>query len=64
MKWLAKAFGFKRFGAAMKDGKGKIRHAAMKIGADGVVMMGAPGGKYRGPRRLGQATQEPLRDGR
>ena len=24
---------------------------------DGIVMMGAPGGKYKNPRRLGQATQ-------
>jgi uncharacterized glyoxalase superfamily protein PhnB len=56
LKWLAKAFGFKRHGTAMKDGKGKTSHAAMKFG-DGVIMMGMPPGKYKNPRRLGQATQ-------
>lgn len=56
MKWLAKAFGFRKSGAAMKGPDGRINHAAMKLG-DGVVMMGAPGGKFRNPRRLGQATQ-------
>ena len=56
MAWLAKAFGLKRVGRAMKGPDGKINHAAMKLG-DGVVMMGGPGGKYRSPKRLGQATQ-------
>ena len=56
MKWLEKAFGFKAYGPKMKGPDGQINHGAMKLG-DGVVMMGAPGGKYRNPRRLGQATQ-------
>lgn len=50
VKWLAKAFGFKRFGPRMPN------HAAMKLG-DSEVMMGAPGAKYKNPKRLGQATQ-------
>ena len=48
--WLAKAFGFKAVGPRMEN------HAAMKFG-DAELMMGAPGGKYKSPRRLGQATQ-------
>jgi PhnB protein len=56
MAWLSKAFGFKRLGRPMKGPDGRITHAAMKLGAD-VVMMGAPGGKYKNPRRLGQTTQ-------
>src|SRR5207237_7091951 len=56
MSWLAKAFGFKRFGVQMKNPDGTVNHAAMKF-KDGVVMMGAPGGKYKNPRRLGEATQ-------
>jgi uncharacterized glyoxalase superfamily protein PhnB len=56
MTWLAKAFGFKRLGRAHKDADGRITHAAMKLGDD-VVMMGAPGGRYKNPRRLGQTTQ-------
>jgi uncharacterized glyoxalase superfamily protein PhnB len=56
MKWLARAFGFKQSGRKMTDPDGKVRHAVMKFG-DGIVMMGAPGPKYRNPRRLGQTTQ-------
>ena len=56
LTWLAKAFGFRRHGPQMKNERGKVTHAAMKFG-DSVVMMGAPGGRYKSPRRLGQATQ-------
>ena len=56
MKFLAKAFGFRKYGAQMKGADGKISHAAMKLGND-VIMMGCPGSKYKNPKRLGQATQ-------
>lgn len=55
LQWLSKAFGFKRFGDQKKSG-GELVHAAMKLG-DGIIMMGAPGKKYRNPRRLGANTQ-------
>jgi uncharacterized glyoxalase superfamily protein PhnB len=56
LKWLTKAFGFKRHGVQMRGSDGTLKHAAMRLGDD-LVMMGAPGGKYKNPRRLGQATQ-------
>ena len=56
LKFLAKAFGFRKFGAPMKGPDGKINHAAMTLG-DGVVMMGRPPGVYRNPKQLAQATQ-------
>lgn len=56
LKFLAKAFGFRKFGAQMLGSDRKIKHAAMKFG-DGVIMMGCPGPGYRSPKRLGQATQ-------
>lgn len=56
LKFLAKAFGFRKFGVPMKRPDGKINHAAMRLG-DGVVMMGRPPGVYRNPKQLGQATQ-------
>ncbi len=56
LKWLAKAFGFKRYGARMTGPDGRVNHAAMKFGG-AIVMMGGPGEKYKNPRRLGQATQ-------
>jgi uncharacterized glyoxalase superfamily protein PhnB len=55
LRFLSRAFGFRRFGAVMRDRKGKINHATMKLGK-AVVMMGCPGAGYRNPKRLGQAT--------
>ena len=56
LKWLAKAFGFRKYGVEMSGPDGKINHAAMKLGDD-VTMMGYPGPEYRNPKRLGQTTQ-------
>src|ERR1051326_6174925 len=56
LKFLAKAFGFQKFGAQMLGPDRKIRHAAMRLGDD-VIMMGCPGPGYQNPKRLGQATQ-------
>jgi len=56
LKFLSKAFGFRKHGRAMVGPDGKLNHAAMKLGDD-LVMMGCPGSKYKNPKRLGQATQ-------
>ena len=56
LKFLSKAFGFRKHGRTMSGPDGKINHAAMKMGDD-LIMMGYPGSKYKNPRRLGQATQ-------
>ena len=56
LKFLSKAFGFRKHGAQMSDARGKINHAAMKLGDD-LIMMGCPGSGYRNPKRLGQTTQ-------
>lgn len=56
LKFLAKAFGLRKYGAQMRGPDGKTNHAAMKLGSS-VIMMGRPASGYRNPRRLGQATQ-------
>ena len=56
LKFLNKAFGFRRHGRPMKGADGKINHAAMLFGDD-LLMMGWPGKGYKNPRSLGQATQ-------
>jgi len=56
LKFLAKAFGFKKYGPPHRGPDGKINHAAMQLGDD-VIMMGCPGPKYKNPKRLGEATQ-------
>jgi PhnB protein len=56
LKFLAKAFGFRKYGVPMRCPDGKINHAAMKLGND-LIMMGYPGPKYKNPKRLGKTTQ-------
>lgn len=57
LKFLSRAFGFRKFGRSMSGPDGKINHAAMKLGED-LIMMGRPSDlKYKNPKRLGQATQ-------
>jgi uncharacterized glyoxalase superfamily protein PhnB len=56
LKFLSRAFGFRKFGAQMRRPDGRINHAAMKLG-DHLIMMGYPGPQYKNPKRLGQATQ-------
>jgi uncharacterized glyoxalase superfamily protein PhnB len=56
LEFLAKAFGFRKYGAPVLGTDGKMNHAAMQFGED-LIMMGAPGSGYRSPKRLGQATQ-------
>lgn len=56
LTWLAKAFGFRKYGTQMKQPDGTITHAAMRLGG-AFVMMGDPGPKYRNPKRLGRVTQ-------
>ena len=56
LRFLAKAFGLRKYGVQMRGPDGKIRHAAMKLG-DALIMMGRPAAGYRNPKRLGQATQ-------
>lgn len=56
LRFLARAFGFRKYGVQMKGPNGRINHAAMKLGTD-LIMMGCPGAGYRNPKQLGQATQ-------
>lgn len=56
LAFLSAAFGFREYGPSMKGADGKLSHASMKLGDD-LVMMGRPGGKYRNPKQLKQATQ-------
>ena len=55
LTFLANAFSFRTFGEQVRDGQGRLTHAAAQLG-ENVVMMGCPGPAYRSPRRLGQAT--------
>jgi hypothetical protein len=52
LRFLAKAFGFRRYGTQMKGSDGRINHAAMKLGTE-LIMMGCPGMGYRNEQRPG-----------
>lgn len=56
LDFLAKAFGFERCEDTQTEPDGKVRHAAMRLGDD-LIMMGCPGPAYRCPKRLGAVTQ-------
>jgi uncharacterized glyoxalase superfamily protein PhnB len=56
VKFLAKAFAFRKHGAHVLGPDRKVNHAVMKHGDD-LIMMGRPRSGYRNPKRLGQATQ-------
>jgi hypothetical protein len=54
LAWLSEAFGFcERLRFTAEDGT--VNHAEMEL-ADGVIMLGDPGGDYRNPRRAGAVT--------
>jgi uncharacterized glyoxalase superfamily protein PhnB len=54
--WLTQAFGFRALHQPTKDAQGTVRHADLRLG-EHVVMLGAPAGEYKNPRRLGHVTQ-------
>ena len=56
LKWLAHAFGLRKSGQSYQDAAGRVTHAEMKLG-DALLMLGSPGADFKGPRLLGQATQ-------
>jgi len=57
LAFLAKAFGIEEYGERFTGEDGRVNHAAVKIGKDGVIMMGCPGPEYKNPKALGNSTQ-------
>jgi uncharacterized glyoxalase superfamily protein PhnB len=55
LDFLARAFGFEET-LRYTGPEGYVNHAEMRI-ADGVILMGDPGGDYRNPAHLGGRTQ-------
>ena len=56
VRFLSKAFGFKKSESAMSGKNGKLTHAAMKLGDD-LIMMGYPGTEIQKPKETRRATQ-------
>jgi uncharacterized glyoxalase superfamily protein PhnB len=57
VRFLSRAFGFKKSGGAMLGNHGEVTHAAINFGDDLIIMMGYPGREYKNPKQLGEATQ-------
>jgi PhnB protein len=55
LDFLTRAFGFEET-LRYTGPEGYVNHAEMRI-ADGVILMGDPGGDYRNPAHLGGRTQ-------
>jgi|ERR1700760_3104969 uncharacterized glyoxalase superfamily protein PhnB len=56
MDWLIAVFGFTER-VRDRQGDGTVRHGELLLDNGGVVMLGSPGGAFRGPARLGGVTQ-------
>ena len=56
VKWLERAFGF-RERTANRDANGRVTHAELVLGEDGLILLGQPPAGYRNPKHLGQKTQ-------
>jgi PhnB protein len=54
LDWLTRAFGFTE--AMRMEDDGRVAHAEMDVGRGAHVHLGAPGGDYRSPKRLGTRT--------
>jgi uncharacterized glyoxalase superfamily protein PhnB len=56
VKWLARAFGFREL-TAHRDPNGRVTHAELLLGEDGLLLLGQPPAGYKNPKNLGQKTQ-------
>lgn len=56
VEWLTRAFGF-RERTANRDASGRVMHAELTLGDDGLILLGQPPAPYQNPKRLGQKTQ-------
>jgi uncharacterized glyoxalase superfamily protein PhnB len=56
MDWLIRMFGFTER-ARVRQSDGTVRHGELLTGNGGVIMLGSPGGGFRGPAKLGEVTQ-------
>lgn len=56
MDWLTRTFGFAERTRDLHD-DGTVRHGELLTGNGGVIMLGSPGGGFRGPAKLGEVTQ-------
>jgi uncharacterized glyoxalase superfamily protein PhnB len=56
MDWLIRVFGFTER-TRDRQGDGNVRHGELVLPGGGVIMLGSPGGGFRGPAKLGEVTQ-------
>jgi PhnB protein len=57
LDFLTSALGFSEK-LRMTDDDGRVNHAEVVMGRDGVVMLGTPGSDYKNPNKLGGKTQQ------
>jgi len=60
-EWLCRAFGFRDIGERYTDEEGRVTHAELAFGADGLLMLGFAGPDYRGPKRHAEECEQARR---
>ena len=56
-EWLVRVFGFSEEERSAGD-DGRVTHVTLRLGDDGVVMLGYPSPDYRGPRRHAEECEQ------
>ena len=60
-EWLCRVFGFRETGDRFSDEQGRVTHAEVSFGDDGLVMLGFASPDYRGPRRHAEECDQARR---
>ncbi len=59
--WLCRAFGFRESGERFSDEQGRVTHAELSFGEDGLVLLGFASPEYRGPARHAAECEQAAR---
>src|SRR5918995_1563388 len=60
-EWLCRVFDFRETGERYSDEQGRVTHAEVSFGEDGLVMLGFASPDYRGPRRHAEECEQARR---
>ncbi len=59
--WLCRAFGFRESGERFSDEQGRVTHADLSFGEEGLVLLGFASPEYRGPERHAAECEQAAR---
>ncbi len=59
--WLCEVFGFRETGERYSDDEGRVTHAEVSFGEEGLVMLGFASPHYRGPKHHAEECEQARR---